>query len=54
MRTEPRGEEINVSIEKGTTIETLKDYQSELPYNILAAKVNNKVQELNKTIDLSL
>jgi len=52
LRTEPRGEEINVSIEKGTTIETLvKDYQSELPYTILAAKVNNKVQELNKTID---
>ncbi len=41
-----------MEVEKGTKVlEIVKKMQPELPYTILAAKVNNKVEELSKKID---
>ncbi|NLY71631.1 MAG: nucleoside kinase [Clostridiales bacterium] len=52
LRTEPRAEPKKLTVKKGITIESLvKEYQRELPYTILAAKVNNRVTELNRTLD---
>ncbi len=42
----------NVSVEKGTTIEELsKRYEDSLPYTVLAAKINNKIESLEYVID---
>src|SRR5665648_679552 len=43
----PRINPIDIDIETGITIEDLiKDYKEELPYTIIAAKVNNKIEAL--------
>jgi len=43
---------IPYEVEKGTAVlEIAKEFQAELPYTILAAKVNNKVEELTKKIE---
>ena len=44
---EMRGEALDVSVEENTTIEELyRQYQSLLPYTVLAAKVDNKIVSL--------
>jgi uridine kinase len=54
VRTSPRAPFVKTSAEKGTPLSELANvYQSELPYRILAAKVNRQIRELNKTIDES-
>lgn len=47
------GEEAElIQIEKGTVLlDLVKKYQSNLKYTVLAAKVNNIIKELNKTIE---
>ncbi len=46
-----RGEEIELLLEEGMSIEELYEkYKEELPYTILAAKVDNKVEELTYEI----
>ena len=48
LRLEPRGNSRSVILEKETTIESLyRKYEEELPYTILAAKVDNKIEDLN-------
>ncbi|MBK5247394.1 MAG: nucleoside kinase [Peptostreptococcaceae bacterium] len=43
----PRTNPVDIDIQTGITIEELiKDYNEELPYTIIAAKVNNKIEAL--------
>ncbi|HZK87626.1 MAG TPA: hypothetical protein VFC27_00610 [Anaerovoracaceae bacterium] len=43
----PRTSPVDIDVETGITIEELiKDYKAELPYTIIAAKVNNKIEAL--------
>lgn len=51
LKTGPREEEFQRTIEQGTNLENLANEYQELPYKILAAKVDNKVSELTKIID---
>lgn len=52
LKTAPNRESQKILAEKGSTFEELvKQYQDELPYTILAVRVNNKVVELVKTIE---
>ncbi|MBR0597570.1 nucleoside kinase [Sinanaerobacter chloroacetimidivorans] len=51
VKTEPRGQLQERIVEQGSTIEDLvKEYQN-LPYTILAAKLDNKISELTKKIE---
>jgi uridine kinase len=51
LKIEPQSEQQSVQITEGSTIEELvKKYQSEVPYTILAARVNNRVLELKKPL----
>ncbi|MGI6731869.1 MAG: nucleoside kinase [Anaerovoracaceae bacterium] len=47
----PREKEIQRTVKKGSTLESLVNEYPHLPYKILAAKVDNKVTELTKTIE---
>lgn len=48
LKIDPRGEFRETQIEKGTSIEKLyRSMQEELPYTVLAAKVNNKLEPLS-------
>ena len=48
----PRSQAREAEVEKGTAIEALTEqYKEELPYTILAAKLNNKIVELHETIE---
>ncbi|MDR1573475.1 MAG: nucleoside kinase [Clostridiales Family XIII bacterium] len=52
LRTDPRAPFVKTSVEKGTLLSELANrYQPDLPYRILAAKVNRQIRELGKTID---
>ena len=52
LRTSPRGEWEKIEVEKGTTAEELyKAREKDLPYTIMAAKVNNEFQDLLFKID---
>lgn len=47
LRTAPRGNFEEIEVQQGTTIEEIyRIYENELPYTILAAKVNNKFEDL--------
>lgn len=47
LKKDYRGEFEEVTVEKGSTIEQLyKSLEAELPYTVLAAKVNNKLVTL--------
>lgn len=51
LKTGPGAEPESIEVAEGTTIESLvKSYQNRLPYTILAARVDNRILELNKTI----
>lgn len=51
LKTGPRSEIITIEADEGIRIEKLTEkYQNELPYRILAAKVNNKLEELPKVL----
>lgn len=51
LKSDFRGEYSEVTVERGTTIETLyKRMENELPYTVLAAKVNNKLESLSYEI----
>lgn len=49
--TGPRELPIERSIEQGTTLESLAAEYRDLPYTVLAAKIDNKISELMKTIE---
>jgi uridine kinase len=52
LRKDPRAPFEKISVRKGVVLSELANaYQAELPYRILAAKVNGQIRELNKTID---
>ncbi len=52
LKTAPDNSPISITVLKGALLEDLvKQYQKDLPYRILAAKVNNLVTELNKPIN---
>lgn len=47
LRTAPRGNFQAIEVNRGTTIEEIyRKYERDLPYTILAAKVNNKFEDL--------
>lgn len=47
LRTAPRGNFQAIEVNRGTTIEEIyREYERDLPYTILAAKVNNKFEDL--------
>lgn len=51
LRKTPRGEVVTVTKQEPLSIEALmKEYSDELPYTVLAAKMNNKVVELRTMI----
>ncbi|MDD2215222.1 MAG: nucleoside kinase [Eubacteriales bacterium] len=51
LKTAQNSEPEDIMVTQGMMIEDLvKEYQSKLPYRILAAKLNNKVVELNKLV----
>ncbi len=44
-------ETVKIEVDKDTSLASIvNDYQKELPYTILAAKVNNKMEDLNRKI----
>jgi len=51
LKTGPRELPVERIVEQGTTMEKLAAEYKELPYTILAAKVDNKIGELTKTIE---
>jgi len=51
--TGPRELPIKRTVEQGTTLESLAGEYSDLPYTVLAAKIDNKISELTKTIEQS-
>lgn len=52
LRTEPRGQFKEIDIKKGMTIEDLAiQYTEELPYDVLVAKVNNRLTSLSSKIN---
>ncbi|HHX13545.1 MAG TPA: nucleoside kinase [Clostridiales bacterium] len=51
LKTSPESPISEIQVPQGTMLEELvKQYQDKLPFRILAAKVNNRVQELNRPI----
>jgi len=51
IKTNPRSEAVAVDAQKGLKIEDLLAlFKDELPYRILAAKVNNRLEELNMVL----
>lgn len=51
LRLEPREPLIERTVEKGTSIESLVSEYPQLPYTVLAAKLDNKISELTKPIE---
>lgn len=51
IKTEPRAQLVERIVEEGTSIEKLLADYPDLPYKILAAKLDNKVTELTKNIE---
>ena len=50
--TQPRATPVEVTVEEGTTLESLaRNYQDQLPYTVLAAKLDNRIVELTRTIE---
>jgi Uridine kinase len=49
--TGPRELPVERTVKQGTTIEALAEEYKELPYTVLAAKVDNKISELTKKIE---
>ncbi|HHU17461.1 MAG: nucleoside kinase [Anaerovoracaceae bacterium] len=49
--TGPREKPVERTVKKGTTIQSLAEEYKNLPYTVLAAKVNNKITELTRTIE---
>ena len=51
LKTSPRGESVTVEIDQGKTLEDLvAKYQEELPFQILAARVDNKLEALTMVL----
>ena len=51
LKKGPRQEFEEMMVEKGTTIEEIcKKIESELPYTVLAAKVNNRIERLTESL----
>lgn len=52
LRLTPRGEFMDAEVAAGTSLEALsKTYSDQLPYTVLAAKVNNRLESLNFLIE---
>ncbi|MDR1247115.1 MAG: nucleoside kinase [Clostridiales Family XIII bacterium] len=52
LRPNPRAPFAGTAVKKGIRLSELANgFREELPYRILAAKVNNQIRELNKTVD---
>lgn len=51
LKLEPRANEISIEIEENTpVVDLIEQYKEQLPYTVLAAKVNNELVELNTTL----
>ena len=49
---ELRAPAVDISVQKGTTIEELyRQFEDSLPYTVLAAKINNKIESLEYKIE---
>ena len=54
LRTSPKGEWSEIEVESGKRLEDIyKSMKDELPYTVLAAKVNNQIQELGYALQES-
>lgn len=51
VKTGPWEEPVSRTVKQGTTIESLAAEYNDLPYMVLAAKVDNKITELTKVIE---
>lgn len=52
LKKDPKGQEIDIQLNEPVTIEALlEDYGVDLPYTILAAKVDNRLEELTMKIE---
>ena len=52
---EIRGSAIDISVEEGTAVEELyRQYKDSLPYTVLAAKIDNKIESLEYKIHKEL
>ena len=52
LRLTPRGELLDVAVEPGASLEELyRAYENELPYTVLAAKVDNRIESLTYRIE---
>ena len=52
LKTAPRSDCFDVEVEKGIKLEDLAEkYRAEVPFRILAAKVNNKIEDLNMVLN---
>lgn len=51
LQTGPREQPVERAVEQGTTLEKLSKEYGNLPYTVLAAKVDNKTSELTKKIE---
>ena len=51
LKSGPREKPVERTVKQGTTIERLAAEYPDLPYMVLAAKVDNKITELTKTIE---
>lgn len=52
LKTSPRGDYREIEIEKGTSVEELyRSIERELPYTVLAAKIQNRLVELSYMIE---
>ena len=53
LTTGPREQPVEKTVEEGTTLESLVKEYKDLPYMVLAAKMDNRIVELTKQIDSS-
>ena len=54
LKTSPRGDYREIEIAKGTSVESLyRGMKAELPYTVLAARVQNRLEELNYVLEES-
>ena len=52
LRTSPKGEYKEIDVNKGTTIEEIyRSHEKDLPYTVLAGRVNNEVEELGYILE---
>lgn len=52
LKTSPRGEWTEIDVKEGTAVEDVyRQYEDKLPYTVLAAKIDNKYEDLTLALD---